>query len=185
MEDFIDDRWIDSIHIGFNEEIAKKAYKIVEHCEKNYYWYGHQWICNFAGQTAILLKPGEGYEWHFDNMDYTNGILSCPRPSRFWTHLIYLTDGQPFEVGNWNPKGLRVEQTDFSAPEPTEIIARIYPIPGKTVIFPCFMVHRIQPLVKKNRWAFVSFIDKPNYNTVNKKQLTNIYKRYFNDNIWN
>ena len=35
---------------------------------------------------------------------------------RFWTHIIYLTEGKPFEIGSWSPKGERVEQTDFSAP---------------------------------------------------------------------
>ena len=181
MEDFIDPRWIDAIHIGFNNSIAKKAYKIVEYCEKNYYNHGHQWVCDFGGQKAILLKPGEGYEWHFDNMDYTNGTLSCPRPNRYWSHLLYLTDGRPFEIGTWNPIGERVEQTDFSAPEPTEIIARVYPIPGKTVVFPCFLVHRIKPIVFNRRWTIVSFIDNPNYMSLNKKDLAQIYKRYFNE----
>ena len=181
MEDFIDFEWIDAISIGFNEVIAKNAKKIVKRCEKTVHYYGHQWVADVGSYKAILLKPGEGYEWHFDNMDYVNKKLACPRPNRYWTEMIYLTDGQPFEVGNWNPEGKRVEQTDFSAPEPTKILARIYPQPGKIVVTPCFMVHRIQPLVTKYRWAIVTFIDNPNYRDKNKKMLEQIYKRYFNE----
>ena len=80
-----------------------------------------------AGKVAILLKPGEGYEWHFDNLDFAEKRLTTARPGRFWTHMIYLTEGKPFEIGSWSPKGDRVEQTDFSAPEPDEILVRIYP----------------------------------------------------------
>ena len=181
MEDFVNSNWLDAISISFNETISKRANLLVEQCEKTVRNYGHQWVANIAGYTAILLKPGEGYEWHFDNMDYVNGRLSCPRPNRYWSEIIYLTTGQPYEVGNWNPKGERVEQTDFSAPSPTTILARIYPIPGKVVVTPCFMVHRIKPLVTENRWAIVTFIDNPNYKDKTKKDLENIYKRYFNE----
>ena len=64
---------------------------------------------------------------------------------------------------------------------PDNILARIYPRPGKTVLFPCFMVHRIQPLVDNYRWAFVDFIDTPNYSTKTKADLTSIFKRYFDE----
>ena len=181
MEDFIDSAWVDAIEIGFNKTIAKNSERIVKECDKNVKYFGSQWYAEFAGYKAILLKPGEGYEWHFDNMDYAKGILSCPRPERFWSELIYLTTGKPFEIGDWNPDGERVEQTDYSAPEPKKIIARIYPEPGKTVIFPCFMVHRIQPIVDNRRWAIVTFIDNPNYRNMNKKMLQSVYKRYFNE----
>ena len=175
MEDYIDSRWADAIEIGFNKSIAKNASKIVEECEKNIKYFGHQWYADFAGYKAILLKPGEGYEWHFDNMDYVAGVLSCPRPSRFWSQLTYLTEGQPLQIGDWNPLGERVEQTEFSAPIPNKILARV------TVVFPCFMVHRIKPMVNNRRWTIVSFIDSPNYKKMNKKTLELIYKRYFNE----
>ena len=78
-----------------------------------------------------------------------------------------------------------MEQTDFSAPEPKEILVRIYPEPGKTALFPCFMVHRIRPIVKNYRWAFVDFIDTPNYSTKSKKNLTNLFNRYFDEDTRN
>ena len=182
MGDYIDPRWRDAVEIGFSDSIAKEAHKIVEHCEKNYTLHGHQWRCDVAGKVAILLKPGEGYEWHFDNLDFAERRLTTSRPGRYWTHMIYLTGGKPFEIGSWNPKGERVEQTDFSAPEPKEILVRIFPEPGKTVLFPCFMVHRIQPVVDNRRWAFVDFINTPDYLGKTKKDLTRIFNRYFDEN---
>ena len=182
MEDYINPEWADAVTIGFNESIAKNATKIVEYCEKNYTYYGHQWRCDVAGKVAILLKPGEGYEWHFDNLDFAKRRLTTSRPDRFWTYMIYLTEGKPFEIGSWSPVGDRVEQTDFSAPEPDDILVRIYPKPGKSVMFPCFMVHRIQPIVDNRRWAFVDFVDSPDYLGKTKKDLTNIFNRYFDEN---
>ena len=45
------------------------------------------------------------------------------------------------------------------------------------------MIHRIKPLVTKNRWAIVTFIDNPYYKNKAKKDLENIYRRYFNVGI--
>ena len=185
MEDYINPEWVDIIELGFNKTIAKAASKIVAHAENNIQYFGHQWYSDIGGKKAILIKPGEGYEWHFDNLDYANQKLTTSRPSRFWTHILYLTDGQPLEIGSWSPEGDRVEQTDFSAPEPTDILARVYPRPGKSIMFPCFMVHRIQPMVTKNRWALVDFIESPNYSTKNKKQLKTAFNRYFDENTRN
>ena len=181
MEDYIKDGWGDAVEIGFNETIARQATNIVKFCEKNYILHGHQWRCDFAGKVAILLKPGEGYEWHFDNLDFAERRLTTSRPGRFWSHLVYLTEGKPFEIGTWNPKGDRVEQTDFSAPEPDEVLIRVYPKPGKTLLFPCFMVHRIQPIVDNRRWAFVDFVGSPDYGSKTKKDLTNLFNRYFDE----
>lgn len=185
MEDYINPEWLDSIAVSFNKTIAKAAPKIVEHCDQHVVRYGNQWRCDVAGKVAILLKPGEGYEWHFDNLDFTEGKLNFARKGRFWTHIIYLTEGKPFELGSWDPQSVRVKETDFSAPEPKEIIARIHPKPGKTTIFPCFMVHRIQPVVDNFRWAFVDFITSPNYNGKSEKDLNNIFNRYFDENSRN
>ena len=46
-------------------------------------------------------------------LDYAHKRLTSSRPQGFWTHIIYLTEGKPFEIGSWSPKGERVEQTDF------------------------------------------------------------------------
>ncbi len=78
MEDYINGDWLDTISISFNKTIAKNAGSIIKKCEPEIRNFGHQWYANFAGYKVILLKPGEGYEWHFDNMNYINGELSCP-----------------------------------------------------------------------------------------------------------
>lgn len=182
MEDFINPEWEDCIEIGFNSTIADHAKSIVKFCNENVVRHGNQWRCDLAGKIAILLKPGEGYEWHFDNLDFTNGILNNTRKGRHWTHIIYLTEGKPLEIGTWNPDSQRVLETDFSAPEPKDIIARIFPKPGKTTVFPCFMVHRIQPVVDNHRWAFVDFVSTPNYKNKSEKDLENIFNRYFDEN---
>ena len=69
----------------------------------------------------------------------------------------------------------------FSAPEPKKIFARIYPEPGKSMMFPCFMVHRIRPVVDNRNWAFVDFVSSPNYMGKTKQDLTNIFNRYFDE----
>jgi len=185
MEDYINPEWADCITIRNNNTIGKRANAITKFCNENVIRYGNQWRCDVAGKIAILLKPGEGYEWHFDNLDFTDGKLNLARKGRYWTHIIYLTEGKPLEIGSWDPSSNRVKETDFSAPEPKEIIARIYPKPGKTTIFPCFMVHRIQPIVDNYRWAFVDFVTSPNYNGKSEKDLENIFNRYFDENSRN
>lgn len=181
MEDYIANGWEDAIEIGFSKTVAENAERIVKYCNDNVYHHGHQWRCDIKGKTAILLKPGEGYEWHFDNLDYAKKRLTTSRPNRYWTHIAYLTQGKPFEIGSWSPEGDRVIQTDFSAPEPKEILARIFPTPGKTIYFPCFMVHRIQPVVDNYRWAFVDFINTPDFGNKTKKDLKSIFNRYFDE----
>ena len=182
MEDFIAPEWQFCIKLDYNESIEKSAKKIIEKAESCVEWYGNQWVAKFLPTgICILLKPGDQYHWHFDNLDYTNGILSVPRPNRYWTEVIYLNEGTPLEVGTWSPKENRVWETEFSAPTPQDIIAKVYPKPGKIVRFPCFMVHRIQPVVDNRRWAFVDFVGEANYSTKTKKDLTNIFNRYFDE----
>ena len=43
------------------------------------------------------------------------------------------------------------------------------------------MVHRIQPVVDNRRWAFVDFVTTPDYHGKTKKDLTNIFNRYFDE----
>ena len=180
MEDFIDPKWSFCIKKDFNNSIAKSAEKIIKKAESHVTWYGNQWVSTFLPTgVCILLKPGDGYDWHFDNLDYTDGIISVPRPNRYWTEVIYLNKGTPLEIGTWNPMEKRVYETEFSAPIPKEIIARIYPVPGKSVIFPCFMVHRIVPPVTNRRSTITTFVDRTEYKNLSNKDLTLGFKKYF------
>lgn len=129
----------------------------------------------------MLLEQGDVYDWHSDSFSFTNRKLSNPRPARYWTTVIYLTEGKPLEIGNWNPSGKLC--ADFDYPEPSDIIAKIYPSPGKTVTFPCFMVHRIQPTVDNDRWTFVDFVSSMSYNSVKSKDYIKLANRYFNEDF--
>ena len=134
-------------------------------------------ICDLNEKKAILLEQGDVYDWHSDSFSFNQRILTNPRKGRYWTQIIYLTEGKPLEIGNWNPLGTL--GADFAYPEPSNIIARIYPSPGKTVTFPCFMVHRIVPPVTNRRWTITTFIDSAKYASFTKKDLTKAFKEYF------
>ena len=180
MEDFIDPKWKYCIELTFNQQIYLASDHLIEKAEKHVEWYGNQWVSKFLPTgICILLKPGDQYDWHFDNLDYTEGNVSVPRPDRYWTEVIYLNEGTPLEIGTWSPKKNRVWETEFSAPVPDQIIARIYPAPGKVVRFPCFMVHRIVPPVTNRRWTITTFVDSAKYASFTKKDLTKAFKEYF------
>ena len=183
MADIINSEIRPFIDISFNNTIKNSAEKIIERAEERVKWYGNQWAANdvVKGGVCILLKPGDLYDWHFDNMDFSEGKLTCPRPTRYWTQVIYLTEGTPLEIGNWNPKANRVWETEFSAPVPSKTLATIFPTPGKIVQFPCYMVHRIKPPVTNRRWTITTFVDQPNYKSLTKKNLEKGYKWYFNE----
>lgn len=180
MEDFIDPKWKYCIELTFNQQVYLASDYLIEKAEKHVEWYGNQWVSKFLPNgICILLKPGDQYDWHFDNLDYTDGIVSVPRPDRYWTEVIYLNEGTPLEIGTWSPNKNRVWETEFSAPVPDQIIARVYPSPGKVVRFPCFMVHRIVPPVTNRRWTITTFIDSAKYASFTKKDLTKAFKEYF------
>ena len=52
------------------------------------------------------LAAGDAYGWHSDSFSFTNRHLDNPRPGRYWTQIIYLTEGKPLELGDWNSLGV-------------------------------------------------------------------------------
>lgn len=184
MVDFVDTDWQDCIFVSTNNLVRKKIKPLLKYIEANSYSDpNHQGriICDLNEKKAVLLEQGDVYDWHSDSFSFSNRTLSNPRPGRYWTRIIYLTEGKPLEIGDWNPSGIL--GADFDYPKPSNIIARIYPSPGKTVTFPCFMVHRIQPLVNNKRWTFVDFVTVMKYNTINSSEYITLAKRYFNENF--
>lgn len=184
MVDEIDPKWQDCIFVNKNDFIAKSIKPLLRHIEANSYTDPHHQnriICDLKGKKAVLLEQGDVYSWHSDSFSFNQRILTNPRKGRYWTQIIYLTEGKPLEIGNWNPLGTL--GADFAYPEPSNIIARIYPSPGKTVTFPCFMVHRIQPTVDNKRWTFVDFMSIMKYNTINSSEYITLAKRYFNEDF--
>ena len=184
MVDFVDTDWQDCIFVSTNNLVRKKIKPLLKYIEANSYSDpNHQGriICDLNEKKAVLLEQGDVYDWHSDSFSFSNRTLSNPRPGRYWTRIIYLTEGKPLEIGDWNPSGIL--GADFDYPKPSNIIARIYPSPGKTVTFPRFMVHRIQPLVNNRRWTFVDFVTVMKYNTINSSEYITLAKRYFNENF--
>ena len=184
MVDFVDPDWQDCIFISTNNLVKKKVKPLLKYIEANSYSDpNHQGriICDLNEKKAVLLEQGDVYDWHSDSFSFSNRTLSNPRKGRYWTRIIYLTEGKPLEIGDWNPLGIL--GADFDYPRPSNIIARIYPSPGKTVTFPCFMVHRIQPTVNNKRWTFVDFVSVMKYNTINSSEYITLAKRYFNENF--
>jgi len=182
--DFIHPDWQDCIFVSTNNLVKKTVKPLLKHIEANSYsdpQHQDRIICDLNGKRAVLLEHGDVYDWHSDSFSFSNRTLSNPRPGRYWTRIIYLTEGKPLEIGDWNSLG--VLGADFDYPEPSNIIARIYPSPGKTITFPCFMVHRIQPTVDNDRWTFVDFVSVMKYNTINSSEYTTLAKRYFNEDF--
>jgi len=177
--DFIKEGWEEFVNIDFSRQVAENADIIVKECEKKVEYYGEQWIANvIPSVTCILIKPGDTYKWHFDNLNWENNKLTMPRTSRFFSEITYLTTGSPLQIGNFNGLSKRVYQTEFSAPVPTEILAEIYPVAGKRVTFPSFMVHQVVNPTS-NRWAIVRWIN----DCPDKNNYTSLWKKYFGQTI--
>lgn len=184
VHDFVHPDWQDCIFVSTNSLVEKTVKPLLKHIEANsFYDEEHQQrrICRIKDKTAILLSAGDTYGWHSDSFSFTDRHLDNPRPNRYWTQIIYLTEGKPLELGNFNPLGDLNE--DFDYPTPSSIIATIHPKPGKTVTFPCFMAHRIQPTVDNDRWTFVDFVSAMKYNTLTASDYRQLAKRYFNENF--
>jgi hypothetical protein len=118
------------------------------------------------GITAYCLEPGDRYDWHSDTLMMTlDGEVVNARGSRYWTELTYVSEGSPIEIGNWHRGGnlLEYDMGTMNIPEPSEIIARIHPEPGKYVCFPSPFIHRVKPPVETRRWAMVEFTAPQNY----------------------
>jgi hypothetical protein len=182
--DYLHPDWTDCVFVRENTLVKKSIKPLLKYIEANsFYDDQHQKrrICRVKDKTAILLSAGDNYGWHSDSFSFTDRRLDNPRPNRYWTQIIYLTEGKPLELGNFDRTGILNE--DFDYPTPSKIIATIYPEPGKTVTFPCFMAHRIQPTVDNDRWTFVDFVSVMKYNTINSTEYINLAKRYFNESF--
>ena len=69
MEDIINSEIKPFVDISFSSTIKNSVEKIIEKAEERVNWYGNQWAANdvVKGGVCILLKPGDLYDWHFDN----------------------------------------------------------------------------------------------------------------------
>lgn len=185
--DYLHPDWVDCIFCNTNEVVAKNSQRLIELFEAtSFYDEGHQGrriSRKINGKVAYCLEPGDRYDWHSDTLMMTlDGTITNARGSRYWTQLTYVSEGNPIEIGNWHRGGnlLEYDMGTMNIPEPSEIIARFYPEPGKTVCFPSPFLHRVKPPVEQRRWAIVDFSAPRNFKKVSFEQ---IMKRYMNEDF--
>ena len=149
----------------------------------------NQLVAGITGLTmhAIKLEPNRHYDWHFDNgnWDSKSKTFKFSSHNRYWTHLIYLTDGAPLEIGELNVEDEVAVETMWSAPAAKKLIARIYPKPGLSIIFPGFMTHRVHPDIRKARWTLSEFITNHTYKGFNLQIYNKAKELYFDEYIRN
>lgn len=185
MDDFISNLYLDFILVNHSPNIQKRANSLIELAESNKFWnpnHNYYEASLFErGIVTTISKETPEYPWHTDSISRNEyGIPVC-RNNRKWTQIIYFQDGSPIELGNWNVKGNIIKDGPKSTIyEPSELIARIYPKPGKTITFPSFIVHRVPKTNKFPRWAAVSFYDRYNpYYKLDKELYDKAFHAYF------
>ena len=144
----------------------------------------NQVTAGFSGLSmhAIKLTPEKHYDWHFDNCDWDFETKKINYShGRYWTHLIYLTDGAHLELGALNIDKKVAVETKWSAPPTDKIIAKIYPEPGKSIIFPSFMAHRVHPHITKDRWTLSEFITRVDYEGFTQETYDKAKELYYNE----
>ena len=185
MNNFIHKDYRFCVKVEYNNSIKNSAKKMIESLERHTVEHENQFVSGLPGMTAhaIKLTPEKSYNWHFDNCNwnFSKKKVVFTEHKRSWTHIIYLTEGAPLELGNFNfDEDISVD-TMWSAPEPTEIIARINPQPGLGVIFPGFIAHRVHPDITGTRWCLVEFHTNLTYKDFYKSTYNKAKEIYFNE----
>lgn len=197
MNDFIHDDWSDCVITYENPKIVKNLDKLLEELKDNIFddpKRPHRTMSKL-GEVVVMIHNKQIENWHSDSVYYRDGKLSTHDRKRYWSKITYLTEGSALSLGNWNPSGFfkedRWPDPDWHLPYPDEILATIYPSPGKTVLFPAFMNHRVEPPMTKDRWTLVEFNSVLEYKNLveNSKQYEELAKRYFREHysptLWN
>jgi len=164
--------------------IAKKASAMIEMLNRHTKAENNQVTAGFNGFSmhAIKLTPEKHYDWHFDNCDWDFDTKKIRYShGRYWTHLIYLTDGAHLELGALNIDKEVAVETKWSAPPTDKIIAKIYPEPGKSIIFPSFIAHRVHPHITKDRWTLSEFITRVDYEGFTQETYDKAKELYYNE----
>lgn len=197
MNDFIDPTWEKYIKVSYSEALKNNASSIVSHLEKNkildYKKIDGTKISSIkiGNSTFVYLPNNESYDWHSDSActDLKSNKLTI-QYHRFWIRLSYLTEGNPLEIGNWNSTGTIIGRDRYKIRKPNILIARIFPKPGKIVIFPSMMIHRVNTDTSNkkiiNRWVMREFFETHNvFLNLSTIEIKDLYKKYFgNDYNW-
>ena len=189
MNSFISKKYRFCIQIDYNQKIKKGASELIRMLDKYKIEVNNQLVAGITGLTmhAIKLEPNRHYDWHFDNgnWDSETKTFKFSSHNRYWTHLIYLTDGAPLEIGELNVQEKAAVETMWSAPAAKKLIARIHHKPGLSIIFPGFMTHRVHPDIRKARWTLSEFITNHTYKGFNLEIYNKAKELYFNEYIRN
>ena len=179
MNNFIHKDYRFCVKVEYNNSVKNSAEKMIDSLEKHTVEHENQFVSGLPGMTATALKltTDKSYNWHFDNCKWTFSKKKAmfTELKRSWTHVIYLTEGAPLELGNLKFK------EEVSAPEPDKIIARINPKPGLGVIFPGFIAHRVHPDITGTRWCLVEFHTNLTYKDFNESTYNRAKEIYFNE----
>lgn len=182
--DFIDPEWQDCIFIYLDEEVQKNAQSYLEYIEKNHWTdpnpkQSHRKDCQVGDKKAVaLINYDDPCRWHVDSYEFgVSGKIRKDTKPRWWTEITYLTEGAPIEIGNFIPSPDMKQTGKFS--DPTKILARVYPEPGKLISFPAYFVHRILPPAHSERWTFIDFPTTMRRNGFDSKRYKEVAKRYY------
>ena len=190
VPDYISSEWSQYIKVYIDEKIKRNADKLVAQIEQTLSLENekeHRLVAVLNGVNInVYNKTNE--TWHSDSIYLYKGKLHANYPYRKWSKLVYLSEGSALQIGDWNRKGeVRVDKwINWHLPEPNEIIANVYPEPGKVLVFPAFMNHRVEPPMNEDRWRITDFSKKVGFENIvsTNAEYLQLAKKYFGENYW-
>ena len=114
--------------------------KLETACLKLNLKYGFELDGFFDGFQVATYEPGGHYDWHID----LGGQISSARKLSM---SVQLSNGDDYEGGDFT------FQTATDQPAPRSI--------GSLIVFPSYLVHRVEPVTKGKRLSLVSWIAGP------------------------
>ena len=186
MNQFIDKKYKFCIDVDYLDSVSKKASKMEAMFNRHATEKNNQITAGIQGTDfhAIKLTPEKTYDWHFDSCNWYHKeqkVVFADSHGRYWTHIIYITEGAPLELAEFDLDSAPVVNTMWSAPHPKKIIARVYPKPGLSIVFPGFIAHRVHPDITHDRWCMVKFITDANYKSLTSTIYNKAKKVYFDE----
>ena len=103
MNNFIQKDYRFCVKVEYNNAVKNSAEKMIYSLERHTVEHENQFVSGLPGMTAhaIKLTPDKSYNWHFDNCNwnFSQKKIVFTEHKRSWTHIIYLTEGAPLELG--------------------------------------------------------------------------------------
>ncbi len=188
--DFISSEWSQFIKVYIDQKVKRNADKLVTQIEQTL----HSEADLPHRKTAVLngaklnVHNKTNETWHSDSIYIYEGKLHANFPYRKWSKLVYLSEGSALQIGDWNRKGeVHVDQyINWHLPKPSKIIANVYPEPGKVLVFPAFMNHRVEPPMNEDRWRLTDFSKNIGFEKIisTNGEYLQLAKKYFGEDYW-